>query len=164
MERGEKWKHETDGQAADVGEGAVPDGGSWRGLSLCLTEWGPAAWAQGTEVALREGQAGEALQGARTGIPRCLEARMLSSSSCPKSVVSKIHLFPSFHPCLLKLSLAAVSPLCPLLDRALLLPPNSVLQPVELGQNNSFNFAYITEQPWAGSEGRWVFNLTFVPL
>lgn len=134
------------------------------GGSPCARRWGPAAWAQGTEVALHKGQAGEALQGARTGIPWCLEARMLSSFSCPKSVASERELFPSFHPCLLKLSLAAVSPLCPLLDRALLLPPNSILLPVELGQNNSFNFAYITEQPWAGSEGRWVFNLTFVPL
>lgn len=68
----------------------------------------------------------------------------ITPSSCPKLVASKIQLFSSFHPCLLKLPLAAVIPPGPLLDPALPLPPNSILQPVELGQNNSFNFAYVT--------------------
>ena len=114
-------------------------------------------------MVLHEGHAGEAPKQPGMAFPGLGEVRggMDAPSSCPKSVAFKIPLFPSFHP---KLSLAAVSPLCPLFDPALLLPPHSVLQPVALGQNNSFSFAYITEQPWAGSEGRWVFNLTFVPL
>lgn len=73
----------------------------------------------------------------------------ITPSSCPKSVASKIQSFPSFYPCLPKLSLAAVSPLGPLP-----LPPNSILQPVELGQKNSFNFAYIIRAAlgWLGRQ------------
>lgn len=65
MEDGDKGNH---GQAADVGEGSIPDGGSLQGLLLCLREWGPAAWAWGTETVLHEDQAGEAPQGARIGV------------------------------------------------------------------------------------------------
>lgn len=109
MERSEK--HETDGQAADVGEGSVPDGGSQQGLPLCPREWGPAVWAQGTETVWHEVRSKEP-ELAFPGLGE-VHGRMDTPSSCPKSVASKIWSFPSFHPCLPKLSLAAVSPLCP---------------------------------------------------
>lgn len=59
MECGEKWEHETAGQAADIDDRVIPQ---CLGLSLCLWEQGPAAWAWGTKLVLHEGQAGVSLQ------------------------------------------------------------------------------------------------------
>lgn len=66
MECGEKWEREADGQAADIGDRVVPH---CLGLSLCLWEQGPAAWARGTKLVFHEGQAGASLQKPKLAFP-----------------------------------------------------------------------------------------------
>lgn len=62
MDCGKKWERETDGQAADI----VPQ---CLGLSLCLWDQGPAAWAWGTKLVFHGGQAGESLQEPELAFP-----------------------------------------------------------------------------------------------